>query len=205
MALGFHDESVMTAVRGAVFVGNPNQLIDKALLPNITVDSESFGTGAALFENLGHMSEDNLPESNLDGGDATVLGTWANPSFRTRYDQTTGTFTLHAVQSDRDLFKLVYNGVDDAASGGVDFSITKKATNKSLFLLWADTDTNERAGMLLPNVDITFDALPTLNQDSFNQIDISVTVKTSSALNKNADGSANYVRKYFQDAFKTAA
>lgn len=205
MALGFHDNDVMTAARGAVFIGNPDKLIDKALLPTITVDTESFGSGDSQFFNIGHMSVDNLPEFNIDGGDATVMATWANPTFRTRYGETTGTVVLHSVQGDKDLFKLAYNAVDDAASGGVDFSILKKATNKSLFVLVSDTDTNQRAGLLLPNVDVTFDSLPTLNQDSFNQYDINVTMKTSAALNRNADGTANYIRRFFPESFVAVA
>lgn len=203
--MAYNDNAVMTAARGAVFIGNPDKLIDKALLPTITVDTESFGEGDSLFTNIGHMSVDNLPEFNIDGGNATVMATWDSPSFRTRYGETTGTVVLHSVQGDKDLFKLVYNAVDDEASGGVDFSILKKAANKGLFVLVSDTDTNQRSGLLLPNTDITFDALPTLNQDSFNQYDINVTMKTSSALKRNADGTANYIRKLFPESFVAAA
>lgn len=205
MPLGFHDNDVLTSVRGAVFIAPPETLITSALLAKFTTDAESVGDGDTAFVTIGHMSEDNLPESNMDGGDATVMNTWNKKGFRTNYADTTATITLHAVQCDKDLLKLVYDGVDGADQLGVAYSIEKTPANKSVAILVHDTNTDRRALWLYPNTDLTFDNLITLNHDSFNQIDILGTLKPSDALPKKASGKSNYVIYYSPDDFATAA
>ena len=194
--LGIHDDGVLIAVRGAVFWNStPNQRIDKASLATISLETASFGTGEAKFYNLGHMSNDNLPEFSTDGGDPTTMSTWLKQSFRTTYEAITGTLTINSVQGDKDSFQWAYNGaVTDI--GGVAFSLDKTPTNGSLFLLWEDSNVNKHAGLLLPNVDAAYSALPELGTDAFTVFSTTATIKTSSALPKDAYGktcSAEYL------------
>lgn len=199
MAFGLHDEDVMTSVRGAAFIAPPETLITPTLLKQFTTEVDSVGTGEAAFLNLGHLAEDTLPEFASDGGDPTSKNTWNKKGLRTVYADTTATVTLHMVQGGKDLITLLYNGVA-AADGGVDFTIEKKAVNKSLFILLHDTDTDEKGGFLIPNIDLSYSSLPTLNQDAFNQYDVLGTFKPSTALTKN-NGKSSYVRQYFPADF----
>lgn len=201
MALGLHPDDVITSVRGAVFVAPAETLITTALLKTITTEVDSVGTGQTAFQNLGHMAEDSLPELATDGGDATVSNTWNTKGFRTTYSDTTATLTLHSVQGDKDLLTLVYGGVA-VNGGGVDYGIEKKPVSKSVFVLVHDTNTDKKQGLLLPNCDLTFDQLPTFNQDGFNQYDILCTVKPSASLSK-SNGKASYVRQFVAADFAT--
>lgn len=203
--IGIHDDGVLTAVRGTIFMAKADTIINAALLKQFTVDAATVGAGAGevVWTNLGHMSNDNLPEFALDGGDATTLSTWLKASFRTQYDQTTGTVTFNSVQGDKGTFKTLYNAVD-MTDAGVAFSLEKTPINKALFILWSDTNTTGRAGLLLPNTDIAFSSLPALSTDSFVEFSAQANIKTSSTLPHDAAGKFTSAA-YFSPADFTAA
>lgn len=185
--IGIHDDGVLTAVRGTIFMAKAETIINAALLKQFTVEAATVGAGDTMWTNLGHMSNDNLPEFALDGGDATTLSTWLKAAFRTQYAQTTGTVTFNSVQGDKGTFKTFYNAVD-MTGAGVAFSLEKTPINKSLFILWSDTNTTARAGLLLPNSDIAFSSLPALSTDSFVEFSAQANIKTSSALPHDKNG-----------------
>lgn len=201
--IGIHDDGVLTAVRGTIFMAKADTIIGAELLKQFTVDAATVGVGEAVWTNLGHMSNNNLPEFALDGGDATTLSTWLKASFRTQYDQTTGTVTFNSVQGDKGTFKTLYNAVD-MTDAGVAFSLEKTPINKALFILWSDTNTTGRAGLLLPNTDIAFSSLPTLSTDSFVEFSAQANIKTSSALPRDAAKKFTSAA-YFSPADFTAA
>ena len=122
--IGIHDDGVLTAVRGTIFMAKAETIITSALLKQFTVEAATVGVGDDMWTNLGHMSNDNLPEFALDGGDATTLSTWLKAAFRTQYAQTTGTVTFNSVQGDKGTFKTFYNAVD-MTGAGVAFSLEK--------------------------------------------------------------------------------
>lgn len=122
--IGIHDDGVLTAVRGTIFMAKAETIITSALLKQFTVEAATVGVGDGMWTNLGHMSNDNLPEFALDGGDATTLSTWLKAAFRTQYAQTTGTVTFNSVQGDKGTFKTFYNAVD-MTGAGVAFSLEK--------------------------------------------------------------------------------
>lgn len=185
--IGIHDDGVLTAVRGAIFMAKAETIITSALLKQFTVEAATVGVGDGMWTNLGHMSNDNLPEFALDGGDATTLSTWLKAAFRTQYAQTTGTVTFNSVQGDKGTFKTFYNAVD-MTGAGVAFSLEKTPINKSLFILWSDTNTTGRAGLLLPNSDTAFSSLPALSTDSFVEFSAQANIKTSSVLPRDKNG-----------------
>ena len=185
--IGIHDDGVLTAVRGTIFMAKAETIITSALLKQFTVEAATVGVGDGMWTNLGHMSNDNLPEFALDGGDATTLSTWLKAAFRTQYAQTTGTVTFNSVQGDKGTFKTFYNAVD-MTGAGVAFSLEKTPINKSLFILWSDTSTTGRAGLLLPNSDIAFSSLPALSTDSFVEFSAQANIKTSSTLPHDKNG-----------------
>ena len=76
----------------------------------------------------------------------------------------------------------------DMTGAGVAFSLEKTPINKSLFILWSDTNTTGRAGLLLPNSDIAFSSLPALSTDSFVEFSAQANIKTSSVLPHDKNG-----------------
>lgn len=208
--IGINDNGVMQATRGAIFIGPAETLIDKTSLSKFKLDAASVtvaasGSSAPTFVNMGHMSNDTLPEFSLSGGDATSLDTWMKAQFRTSYDATTGTVTMHSVQGDKGTLKTLYNAVDTGSGVGVAFSLEKTPINKSLFILWEDTNISKRAGLLLPNVDIAFSSLPTLNQSAFNEFEAQANIKTSSKLPKDSAGKYCSVAVFDADDFTLSA
>ena len=200
--MALNENAVLTSVRGAVFVGPQNALIDKALLAQFSLTAATVGTGDTKFERLGYMSADSLPEFNLDGGDATSQSVWDVQNFRTTYSDTTGTVTLHSVQGDKDFMKTYYGAVA-AVGAGVDFSIKKQSVAKSLFIFIVDTNINKNLGMLFPNTDMTFNALPQFNQDSFNLYDLLGTFKPCDKLKKTTAGEMSTCRYFTPEDFTT--
>lgn len=201
--IGIHDDGVLTAVRGTIFMAKADTIINAALLKQFTVEAATVGTDDTVWTNLGHMSNDNLPEFALDGGDATTLSTWLKASFRTQYDKTTGTVTFNSVQGDKGTFKTLYNAVD-MTDAGVAFSLEKTPINKALFILWSDTNTTGRAGLLLPNTDIAFSSLPALSTDSFVEFSAQANIKTSNALPHDAAGKFTSAAYFSPADFTTA-
>ena len=65
--IGIHDDGVLTAVRGTIFMSKADTIINAALLKQFTVEAATVGTDDTVWTNLGHMSNDNLPEFALDG------------------------------------------------------------------------------------------------------------------------------------------
>lgn len=208
--LGIHGESVTQAVRGAVFLGDAETLIGKVDLKKFELTAEkvaltaSGSESAKTFYNLGHMSNDTLPEFSLDGGDATNLSTWLEASFRTSYDETTGKVTFSSVQGDKTTLKTIYNAVDMPDSVGIAFSLVKAPVAKSVLILWQDTNTGERSALLLPNLDLAFNNLPSLSTDKFTEYGMEGTIKTSKKLPKDAAGKYCSVAIFDTADFKAA-
>lgn len=61
--IGIHDDGVLTAVRGTIFMAKAETIITSALLKQFTVEAATVGVGDDMWTNLGHMSNDNLPSS----------------------------------------------------------------------------------------------------------------------------------------------
>lgn len=192
--LGINGTGVTQAVRGAVFLCDAETLIGKADLKKFELTAESVqlttsgSETAKTFYNMGHMSNETLPEFSLDGGDATNLSTWLEASFRTSYDETTGKVTFSSVQGDKTTLKTIYNAVDMDDNVGVAFSLVKTPVAKSVLILWQDTNTTERSAILLPNLDLAFSNLPSLNTSQFTEYAMEGTIKTSKKLPKDASG-----------------
>lgn len=208
--LGIHSDSVTQAVRGAVFLADAESLVGKADLKKFELTAEkvtlttSGSENAKTFYNLGHMSNDTLPEFSLDGGDATNLSTWLEASFRTSYDETTGKVTFSSVQGDKATLKTIYNAVDIPGSGGIAFSLVKTPVPKSVLILWQDTNTGDRSALLLPNVDLAFNNLPSLSTDKFTEYGMEGTIKTSKGLPKDIAGKYCSVAIFDAADFKAA-
>ena len=98
--IGIHDDGVLTAVRGTIFMRRPRP----SLPPHCSSSSPSrrrpWRGRRHVDEPRPHV-ERQPAEFALDGGDATTLSTWLKAAFRTQYAQTTGTVTFNSVQGDK--------------------------------------------------------------------------------------------------------
>lgn len=182
--MAYNDSSVTQAVRGAVFVANPETIPTDFSL--FTVDADTVGEPDSQFTNIGNMSAETLPSFDTSGGDSSTLATWNNPSFRVTYDSTTGTVSFSSVQCDLETIKLIYNAVEET-NGTMSFSLRRKEQKKSVFVLWQDTNTGERVGILLPNTSLTYGSLPSLSGDNFVEYSASGNILESERLKKSGD------------------
>lgn len=199
--MAFEDRGVGLAALGAVFIANAESAIPTGGVKQFDVGTAMVGEGpTGQWTNIGHLSAETLPEFNLEGGDATTRATWSNPQFRTIYDQVTGTVTLNSVQGDRQTLSLFFNGKIDT-DGGVAFSLQKSEQKKALFILWKDSNTNERFAVYLPNTSLSFNSLPTLSNDNFVEYQVQGNILTSSSLPKDDNGRATGVKIYDAEAF----
>ncbi|WP_190972522.1 phage tail tube protein [Bifidobacterium myosotis] len=195
--MAINEEGIIQSVRGAIFESAADAPLPKDGVSAFRLDVESIDDGA--WVNVGHTSNDNLPEFSLDGGDATTLSTWLKSGVRTTYAETTGTVTWNSVQGDTETLKNTYNGVD-VPGGGVAFSLDKREQKKGLFILWEDTNSGERMGMWLPNVSKTFNSFPALSNDAFVEYGLIASILSSDVLPK-YNGKANSVALFGPELF----
>lgn len=195
--MAIDDKGLIQSVRGAIFESAADAALPKEGVGAFRLDVETIDDGA--WVNVGHTSNDNLPEFSLDGGDATTLSTWLKSGVRTTYAETTGTVTWNSVQGDTETLKNTYNGVD-VPGGGVAFSLDKREQKKGLFILWEDTNSGERMGMWLPNTSKTFNSFPALSNDAFVEYGLIASILTSDVLPK-YNGKANSVALFGPELF----
>lgn len=195
------DRGVMQATRGAIFVADAETQLPTAGVKAFTLDADNIpAPNGKTWVNIGHTSNDTLPEFATDGGDPTTQDTWLRQALRTTYDAVTGSCTFNSVQCDAETLKMVFNAVD-MEEGGVAFGLTKTEQKKAVFVLWQDTNTNERGGIWLPNTSTTYSSLPTLNNEGFNEFSIQANILTSNLLPRDKSGNYTCIAMFDPDDF----
>lgn len=200
--MAMNDSAVVTGTRGAVFLAAADTKLPSLKL--FGLDKDTVGDSGGQYTNMGHMSVDDLPSFDVDGGDSTTKNTWNKSGFRVTYDTVTAKVTLTSVQGDADTFKLMFDA-STVAAGGVDVALDKVEQKKAIFVYVEDTTTGKKFGMWMPNASVAYSALPELSQDGFSTFKIEGNILSSTALTKTASGKASCIRFFSPADFDKAA
>lgn len=134
------DEAVFTAARGYIFTAP----INTAAPTPAAVAAYVAGAAIASYDNLGHTSQDELPEFGFDGGDTEVRGTWQNQSLREVVTEPVADFvTFNAHQFSEDVLGLYYGVTDPGATEGA-FAVNAVGSpiERALLIIIVDGDVN---------------------------------------------------------------
>ena len=200
--MAMNDSAVVTGTRGAVFLAAADTKLPSLKL--FALDKNTVGESPTQYTNMGHMSVDDLPSFDVDGGDSNTKDTWNKSSFRVTYDTVTAKVTFTSVQGDADTFKLMFDA-STVTGGGVDVALDKVEQKKAIFVYVEDTNTGKKFGIWMPNTSVAYSSLPELSQDGFSTFKIEGNILTSSVLTKTASGKASCIRFFSPSDFDSAA
>ncbi|NMM93870.1 Ig-like domain-containing protein [Bifidobacterium oedipodis] len=177
-------KSVMQPLRGTIFTAPAETELPDDLTQFADLTVEKVGD----WVNLGHTSNDNKIEFSFDGGDPEALATWLMDNARTRYSDSTLTFTGNALQGDKDTVKLIYNGWEALGGRMIVATLNKRAVDMAFLVVAKDTAENITMGLYLPNVSFAFNGLPNFTGDNFAEFGFTGSVKASSSLPRGPKG-----------------
>ena len=200
--MAMNDGAVVISTRGAVFLAAAD-----TALPNLklfALDKDTVGDSPNQYTNIGHMSVDDLPSFDVDGGDSNTKDTWNKSNFRVTYDTVTAKVTFTSVQGDADTLKLMFDA-SDISGGGTAVSLDKVEQKKAVFVYVEDTYTSKKFGIWMPNVSLAYSAMPELSQDGFNTFKLEGNILSSTVLPKTASGKASFIGFYLPADFEKAA
>lgn len=158
---------------------------------DITIDNAGLTGTLALEEttapngwsNIGHTSDDDMPEWGFDGGDSEVKGTWQNPALREVETETAADYlTLFLHQFDTDTFELYY-GKDSSTTKGV-FGVaggTPQPNERAFLVIIVDGDV--RIGFYAPKASVKRDDAIQMPNDEFAALPIRATFLKNGAAN----------------------
>ena len=200
--MAIKDDSLIVGTRGAVFIADAEKQLPDLSKFSLTAETVE-GTDGVTYTNIGHTSVDTLPEFSIDGGDSTSHDTWLKTKVRVTYEAVTGTVTIDSVQGDKENLKLIFNA-KDMSDGGLAIALDKREQKKAMFIFIVDSDTNQKLGFWIPNASLSYNELPTLNQDDFVEYKMVGDILGSSTLPAADNGDATSIAIYGPEAFATA-
>jgi hypothetical protein len=112
-----NDDAVFTASRGFIFTAP----INTAAPTPADIDAFDPESPALTgFTDIGHTSDDDLPEFGFDGGDTEVRGSWQNQALREVVTEALADYmTFNLLQFDKEGLSLYYGVTDPGATDGV--------------------------------------------------------------------------------------
>ena len=200
--MAINDGAVVISTRGAVFLAEADTALPSLKL--FALDKDTVGDSPNQYTNIGHMSVDDLPSFDVDGGDSNTKDTWNKSNFRVTYDTVTAKVTFTSVQGDADTLKLMFDAAD-ISGGGTAVSLDKVEQKKAVFVYVEDTYTGKKFGIWMPNVSLAYSAMPELSQDGFNTFKLEGNILSSTVLPKTASGKSSFIGFYLPADFDKAA
>ena len=177
--------------KGTIFTADPNTVMPETGISAFTLA----GAEPTGWTGLGHTSIANTIGFTIDGGDATVLGTWLDGAVRTIYADTNWGLTANELQVDKPSLDLAFNGWFDADNGYV-VPGANQGTPKALFVLCQDG--TGQLGFYIPNTSVKLSDSPVFDTANFLEMPIAASFQSAdqAAIAPNADGRAGLFKIY---------
>lgn len=170
--MAINDNAVYFAEYGTIFYAEPGTALPANGLKgfHLTDTEVASADDGKKWKNLGHTSNSNKIEINLEGGESDSFRSWLKSNLKTKKSSDGSmTITANALQMDEETLKLIFNGTDTA--NGVGANVNSDPTELAIVVITQETQNSTEPvfGFHFPKTKVSPSGGPQLNDDFIEQ------------------------------------
>ena len=171
--MAINDNAVYFAEYGTIFYAEPGTALPTGGLKGFHLtDTEvnAAGEGGKKWKNLGHTSNSNKIEINLEGGDSDSFRSWLKSNLKTKKSSDGSmTITANALQMDAETLQLIFNGT--ATDNGVGANVNSDPKELAIVVITQETQNSTEPvfGFHFPKTKVSPSGGPKFNNDFIEQ------------------------------------
>lgn len=170
--MAINDNAVYFAEYGTIFYAEPGTALPANGLKDfhLTDTEVNSSDDGKKWKNLGHTSNSNKIEINLEGGESDSFRSWLKSNLKTKKSSDGSmTVTANALQMDEETLKLIFNGTDTA--NGVGANVNSDPKELAIVVITQETQNSTEPvfGFHFPKTKVSPSGGPQLNDDFIEQ------------------------------------
>lgn len=170
--MAINDNAVYFAEYGTIFYADPGTALPTGGLKgfHLTDTEVASADDGKKWKNLGHTSDSNKIEINLEGGESESFRSWLKSNLKTKKSSDGSmTITANALQMDEETLKLIFNGTDTA--NGVGANVNSDPKELAIVVITQETQNSTEPvfGFHFPKTKVSPSGGPQLNNDFIEQ------------------------------------
>lgn len=170
--MAINDNAVYFAEYGTIFYAEPGTALPANGLKgfHLTDTEVNSADDGKKWKNLGHTSNSNKIEINLEGGESDSFRSWLKSNLKTKKSSDGSmTITANALQMDEETLKLIFNGTD--TTNGVGANVNSDPKELAIVVITQETQNSTEPvfGFHFPKTKVSPSGGPQLNDDFIEQ------------------------------------
>lgn len=170
--MAINDNAVYFAEYGTIFYAEPGTALPANGLKgfHLTDTEVNSSDDGKKWKNLGHTSNSNKIEINLEGGESDSFRSWLKSNLKTKKSSDGSmTITANALQMDEETLKLIFNGTD--TTNGVGANVNSDPKELAIVVITQETQNSTEPvfGFHFPKTKVSPSGGPQLNDDFIEQ------------------------------------
>lgn len=170
--MAINDNAVYFAEYGTIFYAEPGTALPTNGLKgfHLTDTEVNSADDGKKWKNLGHTSNSNKIEINLEGGESESFRSWLKSNLKTKKSSDGSmTITANALQMDEETLKLIFNGTD--TTNGVGANVNSDPKELAIVVITQETQNSTEPvfGFHFPKTKVSPSGGPQLNNDFIEQ------------------------------------
>lgn len=170
--MAINDNAVYFAEYGTIFYAEPGTALPTNGLKgfHLTDTEVNSSDDGKKWKNLGHTSNSNKIEINLEGGESDSFRSWLKSNLKTKKSSDGSmTVTANALQMDEETLKLIFNGID--TDNGVGANVNSDPKELAIVVITQETQNSTEPvfGFHFPKTKVSPSGGPQLNDDFIEQ------------------------------------
>lgn len=170
--MAINDNAVYFAEYGTIFYAEPGTALPTNGLKgfHLTDTEVNSSDDGKKWKNLGHTSNSNKIEINLEGGESDSFRSWLKSNLKTKKSSDGSmTVTANALQMDEETLKLIFNGTD--TTNGVGANVNSDPKELAIVVITQETQNSTEPvfGFHFPKTKVSPSGGPQLNDDFIEQ------------------------------------
>lgn len=170
--MAINDNAVYFAEYGTIFYADPGTALPANGLKgfHLTDTEVNSADDGKKWKNLGHTSNSNKIEINLEGGESESFRSWLKSNLKTKKSSDGSmTITANALQMDEETLKLIFNGTD--TDNGVGANVNSDPKELAIVVITQETQNSTEPvfGFHFPKTKVSPSGGPQLNDDFIEQ------------------------------------
>lgn len=170
--MAINDNAVYFAEYGTIFYAEPGTALPTNGLKgfHLTDTEVASADDGKKWKNLGHTSNSNKIEINLEGGESESFRSWLKSNLKTKKSSDGSmTVTANALQMDEETLKLIFNGTD--TTNGVGANVNSDPKELAIVVITQETQNSTEPvfGFHFPKTKVSPSGGPQLNDDFIEQ------------------------------------